>query len=87
MFQSIVFIPFKDFAGSLTNIVVLAAAGATSRAFIDIEEFVYLSYMVIRKPPPRPVKSGHTTLSHSIVAIAASTELPPFCKISLVKRF
>lgn len=77
-------VPFNDFVWSSAYIVEFAAPGADSRAFIKNEVFVLLLYMVIRKPPPKPVKSGHTTLSHINVAMAASTELPPFCKTSLV---
>lgn len=76
----------KGFFGLLPNSVELVAAGAVSRAFINNEVFEVLMYMVMRNPPPTPVISGHTTLSHSIVAIAASMALPPFCKTSLVKQ-
>lgn len=80
-------IPVNDFVGSLSYMVYLAAPGAVSRALINNDVFKVLLYTVIRKPPPTPVKSGHTTLSHNNVPIAASTEFPPFFKMSLTVKW
>jgi hypothetical protein len=59
-----------------------AAFGAVSRPSMVVNAPVLPSLATKNMPPPMPEFCGSTTLSASMVAIAASVALPPWRRIS-----
>ena len=76
-----VFQPIRSIAALPAKYSGVQAAGARPEAFIPCS---FLPSQIKAKPsPPRPFIVGSTTVSVIAVAKAASTALPPFCKISI----
>ena len=61
--------------------------GALSVATTVSTEWSFLVYIVMMSPPPRPELSLFMTPRHRRDVMAPSTAEPPFCKISLQKKF
>jgi len=64
-------------------IVGVALPGAFSRKSITTGSAMSTILMIIKPPPPMPLAFASSTPSAKPVAIAASTALPPFLRISI----